>query len=145
MHPNSDTQFSISLQGISVFENETDLFGCRLLGISKRGGEPLPNRLCFGWLAKLRTAEAQRLSHAAKHPVILYLDWKFCVPEPGFIFCAALSDNFKLKTLNLSFMKEVWLFQSQKCQRFILLSFLIQHCKATFASTYLMILTQILT
>lgn len=96
MHPNSDTQFCISLQGISVFWNEIDLFGCILVGISKRGGEPLPTRLYFGWLTKLRTAEAQRLSHA-ENTLSFYI-WigNFFVPELGFIFCATLRDNFDL-------------------------------------------------
>lgn len=38
-------------------------FDHRLLGISKRGCKPLPG-CALGWLAKLRTAEAQRLSHS---------------------------------------------------------------------------------
>lgn len=106
-HPNSDTLFCISLQGISVFGNEIDLFGCILVGISKRGGEPLPTRLYFGNSRGTETITRR------KHPVILYLDWKFFVPELGFIFCAALRDNFdlvKVEDTESLFYARCWLF-----------------------------------
>lgn len=98
------------------------------------------------WLAgKAENSRGTETITCRKHPGILYLDWKFPVPEPGFIFCAALSDNFDLvkagDTESL-FYEGLALLKPEVSAIPTLLSFLIQLCQATFVSTYLMILIQ---